>query len=327
MSGKKASNIDVTRMNYGQLSEFMTANIGRGKADETVSRVLAAELKAWDEANTQLDAYFKQEQKSVLTEDITNADDERDRDLVALRGAARAMKRIPGKDLQLSARRVNLCMDNYKIEEDWEMQRESNMIKQMLDDLTSKYADDVAKLGLGAFVEKLRESNELCRQLLLEREESKAGYVSGQAKAWRRRTEQTYRAFVEMLNARCLVEGSDAYADFIDKLNASIEHYRQILATAAGVRAAQKAKADGGSGKTSGGSATKDNEPVPTDTDGGDDTGDDDGDGTGGSGDGGSEGGGDTGGGSEGGGDTGGGSGSGDDGGDTGGGGGGNVLG
>lgn len=287
MAKKKVKSLDIHGLNNGQSSEFMTANIARAKADATVSQKLADELKAWDDANRQFDAYFKQEQKNELSDDISAADKERDQDYAALRAAIRAMKRVPGDELQKSARRVNICLDNYKIDTGWEMQREGNMIKQMLDDLTGKYASDVRRLGLGVFVEKLQESNDRCRQLLVEREDSKAGYVSGQTKAWRRQTEQAYRDFVEMLNARALVEGSDQYADFIDKLNSSIDHYRQILATAAGIRAAQKAKEEAGTGgKTSGSTTTKDNDPVPADTTGDDDTGDDDGDDGSGNGDG-----------------------------------------
>lgn len=237
---KKVDALRIESMNHAQSSEFHTTNIARAEADPVIAQELAPQLSAWKTANTQFDFYLKKSMKSLMTEDIKDLDKVQDDDLKALKGMARALQNIPDATLKESSRRVNLCVDTYKIETDWEYIKEMNYIKQMLDDLENRYAADVTALGLGIFVQKLRASNDAVRQAQLERENENAGVPSGQTMAWRRETEKAYRSFVEMLDARALVFGDTNYIPFMDKLNASISHYRQILAVAAGIRSAKK---------------------------------------------------------------------------------------
>ena len=249
--GKKVESLKIESMNQAQSSEFHTTNIARAEADPVIAEQLAPQLAAWKQANTQFDAYLKTAQRQLLTEDIKDLDATQDDDVTAFRGMVNALQNIPDAAKKESARRVKLCMDTYKIETQWEYIKEMNLIRQMLDDLQGRYAADVAALGLGIFVEKLAASNAAVRQAQLQREDDNAGTVTGQTVAWRRETEKKYRDFVEMLNARTLVFGDADYVPFIDKLNASIAHYRQILAVAAGIRAAKKDKEEGGSSESS----------------------------------------------------------------------------
>lgn len=243
---KKVEAIRIESMNNAQSNEFMTANINRAKADAKIVEYLSPQLDAWEAANTQFDSYLKQSQRVLLTEDIKSYDEVQDADLMALKGMVRALQSVPDPTLKESARKVKLCVDTYKIETDWEYVKEMNYIRQMLDDLQGRYASDVAALGLTLFVDKLAQSNAAVRQAQIQRDDDAAGQLKGQTAAWRKETEKKYREFVEMLNARALVFGDADYAAFIDKLNSSIDHYRQILAVAAGIRAAKKKDKENG---------------------------------------------------------------------------------
>lgn len=282
---KKVEALKIESMNHGQSSEFHSSNIARAEADAFIVEKLGPQLTAWKEANIQFDNYLKQSQKSLMTQDIKELDKQQDDDLKALKGMAKALLNIPDATLKESARRVNLCIDTYKIESDWELIREMSFVKQMLDDLQTRYAADITALGMGLFVDKLRSTNDDLRQAQLQREDESAGNESGQTVAWRRETEKRYREFVEMLNAHILVFGETGYVSFVDKLNASIAHYRQILAVAAGIRAAKKKDEENGGGSGSGsGSGTNSGSttPVPaTDDEPTDEPGDDPGTGGG----------------------------------------------
>lgn len=263
---KKVEGLGIESMNNGQSSEFHTTNIARAKADANIVADLGPQLTAWENANNQFDIYLKQEQKSLLTEDIKDLDSVQDDDLVALKGVSRAMMNIPDEEKKQSARRVKLCIDNYDINTEWEYIKEMQLIKQMVDDLQGRYAADVAALGIGIFVEKLAQSNAAVRAAQIQRENEAAGKTTGQTRAWRRETEKAYRAFVEMLNARALVFGDANYANFIDLLNASIAHYRQILAVAAGIRAAKNGENSDSSKPSSSNSGSSTTTPVEADT-------------------------------------------------------------
>ena len=270
--GKKVESLKIESMNQAQSNEFMTSNIARAEADPVIAAQLAPQLEAWKAANIQFDYYLKQSQRVLLTEDIKGLDNVQDKDLTAFMGMVRALQNVPDDELHQAARRVKLCTDTYRIETDWEYIKEMNFIRQMLDDLQGRLAADVAALGLTLFVNKLAESNAAVRAAQEQRDNDAAGVLKGQTMAWRRETEKKYREFVEMLNARALVFGDADYASFIDRLNSSIAHYRQILAVAAGIRAAKKDKEGGnneGGGSTgshsgsSSGSGTV--EPVESD--------------------------------------------------------------
>ena len=277
---KKVEMLRIESMNNAQSNEFMTANIARAEADAEIAELLAPQLTAWKDANTQFDAYLKQSQKALLTEDIKSLDEVQGDDYLAFKGMVRALMNVPDPMLKERIRKVKLCVDTYKIDTDWEYIKEMNFIRQMLDDLQGRLAEDVTALGLGIFVEKLAQSNAAVRQAQQQRDDDAAGQLKGQTAAWRRETEKKYREFVEMLNARSLVFGDADYAAFIDKLNASIAHYRQILAVAAGIRAAKKNKEDApagsetgdngggsesgsGSGSDSGGGSGSSTTPIP----------------------------------------------------------------
>ncbi len=97
-------------------------------------------------------------------------------------------------------------------------------------DLEEKYADQVAKLGLTAFVTNMKEANERVRTLTLQRTNEKMGVGVGALKKARVATDDAYRALVKMVNALALVFGEKDYASFIDYVNTEITHYkREVL--------------------------------------------------------------------------------------------------
>lgn len=84
-----------------------------------------------------------------------------------------------------------------------------------ISDLEDKYATQVAKLGLTAFVTNLKEANERVRTLTLQRTNEKIGIIVGALKTARTASDDAYRALVKMVNALALVFGEKDYTAFI----------------------------------------------------------------------------------------------------------------
>ena len=96
-----------------------------------------------------------------------------------------------------------------------------------ISDLEDKYATQVAKLGLTAFVTNLKEANERVRTLTLQRTNEKIGIIIGALKTARTASDDAYRALVKMVNALALVFGEKDYTAFIDYVNTEVTHYKR----------------------------------------------------------------------------------------------------
>ena len=96
-----------------------------------------------------------------------------------------------------------------------------------ISDLEDKYATQVAKLGLTAFVTNLKEANERVRTLTLQRTNEKIGITVGALKTARTASDDAYRALVKMVNALALVFGEKDYTAFIDYVNTEVTHYKR----------------------------------------------------------------------------------------------------
>ena len=133
---------------------------------------------------------------------------------------------------------------DYKINTADQLDKETGLLVNFISDLEDKYAAQVAKLGLTAFVTNLKEANERVRTLTLQRTNEKIGITVGALKTARTASDDAYRALVKMVNALALVFGEKDYTAFIDYVNTEVTHYkREVIG--------QKAKTPSTSGSAS----------------------------------------------------------------------------
>ena len=147
-------------------------------------------------------------------------------------------------------------------------------------DLEDKYSEQVAKLGLTAFVTNMKEANERVRTLTLQRTNEKMGVTVGALKTARTASDDAYRVLVKMVNALALVFGEKDYTAFIDYVNTEITHYkREVLGQKVSAPSTSGSSAvDTGSSTPSGGSSSSGSSSSGGSTSGGSSSGGDDGD-------------------------------------------------
>ena len=172
---------------------------------------------------------------------------------------------MPIADMAQAAKSLSPHIKDYKINTADQLDKETGLLVNFISDLEDKYAAQVAKLGLTAFVTNLKEANERVRTLTLQRTNEKIGITVGALKTARTASDDAYRALVKMVNALALVFGEKDYTAFIDYVNTEITHYkREVLnqkstATSTSGSSAGDSTKPGGSGSgssTSGGSTT-----------------------------------------------------------------------
>lgn len=240
---KEIYDINIQRMNNGAHFTFVSNILARAEADTAVKGKASELVSNFKVAVAAEDEALKISQKSLLTDDIAKADNDRDALYAGYKKAVEAFLAMPVADMAQAAKVLAQHIKDYKINTAGQLDKETGLLVNFITDLEDKYSAQVAKLGLTAFVTNLKEANERVRMLTLQRTNEKMGVTVGALKAARTASDDAYRALVKMVNALALVFGEKDYTAFIDYVNTEVTHYkREVIG--------QKAKAPSTSGSS-----------------------------------------------------------------------------
>lgn len=224
---REINTISMDRMNNGAHFLFVSNVLSRAEGDTKVSNKAATQIAALKTAVEQEDRDLKLSQKSLLTDDIAKADNERDALYSGYKRAVKGFLNLPVENLAQAAKVLNQHIIDYNIDPQQQLDKETGMLVNFLADLEGKYASQVSALSLTPFVTALKEANERVRTLTAERTEERMNVTVGALKASRKASDAAYRTLVKWVNALALVEGETDYADFIDYVNTEITHYKR----------------------------------------------------------------------------------------------------
>ncbi len=239
---KEIQSLPLTSMNNAAHFLFVSNMADRAEKDTTVSEkckvqvdALRAAVKAEDE-NLQISA------KSLTTDKIAEADRLRDQLYAGYKKAVGGYASFPVADMAEAAKILQQHVKDYKIDVQAQLDKETGLLLNFIQDLEGKFAEQVKALSLTAFVEKLKAANEDVRSLTGQRTDERSAKTAGALKAARAVSDEAYRMLVLHVNAHALLEGVADYAAFIDYANTEIAHFKQeVLGGKKG-----KAKVDAG---------------------------------------------------------------------------------
>ena len=227
---KEIYDINIQRMNNGAHFTFVSNILARAEADTTVKGKASELVSNFKAAVASEDEALKISQKSLLTDEIAKADSDRDALYAGYKKAVEGFLAMPIADMAQAAKILSQHIKDYKINTADQLDKETGLLVNFISDLEDKYAAQVAKLGLTAFVTNLKEANERVRTLTLQRTNEKISITVGALKTARTASDDAYRALVKMVNALTLVFGEKDYTAFIDYVNTEITHYkREVL--------------------------------------------------------------------------------------------------
>lgn len=255
---KEIYDINIQRMNNGAHFTFVSNILARAEADTAVKGKASELVSNFKAAVAAEDEALKISQKSLLTDEIAQADSDRDALYAGYKKAVEGFLAMPIADMAQAAKILSQHIKDYKINTADQLDKETGLLVNFISDLEDKYAAQVAKLGLTAFVTNLKEANERVRTLTLQRTNEKIGITVGALKTARTASDDAYRALVKMVNAFALVFGEKDYAPFIDYVNTEITHYkREVLGqkTSAPSTSGSSAVDSGSSSTPSGGNS------------------------------------------------------------------------
>lgn len=224
---KEIYDINIQRMNNGAHFTFVSNILARAEADTAVKGKASELVSNFKAAVAAEDEALKISQKSLLTDEIAKADSDRDDLYAGYKKAVEGFLAMPIADMAQAAKILSQHIKDYKINTADQLDKETGLLVNFISDLEDKYAAQVAKLGLTAFVTNLKEANERVRTLTLQRTNEKIGITVGALKTARTASDDAYRALVKMVNALALVFGEKDYTAFIDYVNTEITHYKR----------------------------------------------------------------------------------------------------
>ena len=274
INAKQMTEIATSRMDittvlgyFGQIKGIVTGNSALVGALGTVWTTFTAAYDAFDEA-------YAQTRKWAQTEEIEGLDTTRDQALSGFNAALKSMQSSPNAQKQAGAKLLMNIREKYTLNASDEYMKETTAIAQMIQEMEENLQAEQAltTTGLIDWFTDLKAKNEAFLAKMNERTEAQAGQQKGIVREKRLLAEAAYKNVVKLLNAAAIMEqpADLDYNPVIDRLNAEVEHYRQILARK-GTSTGTNSGGDGGSsdggddGGSDGGSDGGDT-PTPTPT-------------------------------------------------------------
>ena len=147
--------IQLSHLNNGAHFQFMKNVSDRLATDTKIKEnaVGQAAIKALTEALAAEDKYLVLSQKSLLTDEISKADRERDMLFAGYRTAVKGFLNMPVADLAKHAHQLWQHLVDYAIDPKMQLERETGLITNLCTDLAGEYATQVQALGLKPYVD------------------------------------------------------------------------------------------------------------------------------------------------------------------------------
>lgn len=244
--------LNLERLNNGAHFLFISNVLARAEADTTVKSKLSAQIASIKTAKEQEDEDLKISQKSLLTDDIAAADAKRDGPYSGYKKAVNGFKGLPMENMAKAAKVLTQHIKDYAIDPKMQLDKETGLLINFIDDLEKKYAEEVKTLSLSAFVTALKAANEKVCTLTATRTDERMAKAVGALKTSRKASDEAYRPLVKFVNAYALIEGDSKYLSFIDYVNTEIVHYkREVIGQKSGC-----SQTSGTTGGTSGRGST-----------------------------------------------------------------------
>ena len=221
--------MNLVSMNNGAHYEFMKVVNDRFASETALSANATAKkaIEALAAALKEEDRCLAISRKSLMTEDIRQADSTRDDIYRSLRQALSGFAQAPVLDVARAAKTLALCMNSYAIKPSMQLDRETGLLHNFIADLETKYVAEVTKLGLTLYVAPLKEANAKVEQFIVGRTTAQSAIIAGELRTARLATDAAYRHLVKFVNALAMVSGTSDYDALNLFLNEHIDRYKQ----------------------------------------------------------------------------------------------------
>lgn len=221
------NNISIGRMNSGAHFLYHTDFYARIQANAEVKEKLTNVLNRYKTAIDNEDAALKISQKSLNTDYIWNFDSKRDALFAAIKAIVRAQLTVSDASINKAARTLDQLIKDYRIDTKEQVDKETGLLINLINDMETKYAVEIEKLALGMFLAQLKEANDNVRKYTDSRNQELLDKPAFKLAEARKMTDEVYQEVVKLINAYVVIEGNTLYKNLIMLQNQEISHYKQ----------------------------------------------------------------------------------------------------
>ncbi|MDR2627432.1 MAG: DUF6261 family protein [Dysgonamonadaceae bacterium] len=210
---------------FNFFTEFKTLVTQATPAALNIEALFATFVTLYKQADEALEIL----RKSSYTEDIIAFDGKRDN---AFHGLSENIRSYLSHFVTLkreAAQRLVAVLDHYGNLARKPFNEETAGIVNFIQELRNNYPEQVQTLGLVSWIGELEEANNEFEAAILARNAEIAARPDLKMLEVRRETDRNYLQTIERIEALTLINGDDAYSDFITKLNANVERYKNVL--------------------------------------------------------------------------------------------------
>ena len=230
---KEIQGIDPIRMQNGAHFQFIK-NISDRIAAETA---LLANNKVKKAADMLVDALKEEDRclalsrKSIVTDDIKELDIERDSLFIGYKSAVRSFLKTSSTEMRKAATELYQSIKDYTIDPRMQLERETGLITNLIDDAEKKFAVQVNLLGLHLMLNTLKEANQKVEKLITDRTDAKSLETIGALRTARRNSDAAYLYLVKTINAVSILELVPDTVPLIDFMNEVVKRYKEQVLT------------------------------------------------------------------------------------------------
>ena len=191
---------------------------------------IAAIFPPYQKAHQHQDEVLKKISASGYTQQIQEADHERDNAYSAISAVIKAMLKHFDPVIREAARKLRVLTKDYGYINQKSYAEQTSAVYNIVQEFRGNYASQTELLTLTKMVDELERANLAIEALMKERVDETAQKNHGNMKDARANTDAAYQAIRKRINSLVEVEGPENYMEFITKLNVVIDRYKTLIA-------------------------------------------------------------------------------------------------
>ena len=228
----KLNAIELLRMRNDEHFQYMTA------LKTAVKKYGGAGALKIEKLYDRLEILYNQEDealkkilKSIITDEIQEADSYRDQIFRGMADTAKAALNHFDQKISKAAQKLKIVFDTYGNLAKKTLNEETSAVYNLLQDLFMKYKDESHTVGIMDWMYELQNANQKFDQLMTDRYDESAMKTDLVLREVRLQLDAVYRSIVERINAAAVMEdNNNSINGFIKYFNEVIQKYNDIIA-------------------------------------------------------------------------------------------------
>jgi hypothetical protein len=219
------------------IKEFISEGIKAG-----IPALLPELFAELEKLHLMADEVLETVRKNVLTGKIEKVDGERETVFSGFRAIVKGLQSHYDPKMSEAAMNLIPVFNTYGKLTKKNYAEETALLYNFIQEMEGKYAQYVATLGLAGWVTKLKELNETCGELLMDRTVQASEKPKYTMKEIREKMDACYGDIVRCLEVKTITDSDHKLEQFFNTINSNVDRYRNAVAQRTGRETEKKAK-------------------------------------------------------------------------------------